>query len=86
MPEGLHDCQNCGTCCVAPDISSLNKLPGVRCSHLDENHLCRIYENRPRVCRNYRPDELCRLVAAPHLQQRVRHYLELFGLVSGEGE
>ncbi len=86
MPEDVPVCHTCGTCCVAPDISSLNKLPGVRCPHLNENHLCRIYEHRPGVCRGYQPDELCQLVAAPHLQHRVRIYLELFGLVSGEGE
>ena len=41
---------------------------------------CRIYDARPSVCRAYRPDELCLRIAAPTLAERVRKYLELFGL------
>ncbi len=74
------DCLRCGTCCTAPDIATLGKPLGVRCSHLDESLRCRIYETRPEVCRNYRSDELCRDVAAPTLGERVAKYRELFGL------
>lgn len=74
------DCLRCGTCCTAPDIAALGKPLGVRCPHLDEAGHCAIYEERPAVCRGYRPDELCRLVAAPTLEERVRKYLGLFGL------
>jgi uncharacterized protein len=85
MPEGNSTCRQCGTCCVAPDISTLDKPPGVRCVHLDEGLRCRIYEERPAVCRGYRPDELCILVDAPELDERVRRYLGLFGMESGRG-
>lgn len=81
----MHDspsfaCTKCGTCCTAPDIAALNKPVGVRCGHLDETGLCAIYEERPAVCRGYRPDELCRMVSAPTLDERVKKYLQLFDL------
>jgi Fe-S-cluster containining protein len=74
------DCLKCGTCCVAPDISTLGKPAGVKCSHLDGNFRCEIYETRPTVCRDYRPDEICREIAAPTLSERVEIYRALFGL------
>lgn len=56
----------CGACCIAISISSpLPGLPngkraGELCPHLDDNRLCRIYDRRPPVCRNFRADpEYC---------------------------
>ena len=86
LPGGLSDqggeiaCTRCGACCVAPDISSLDKPVGVRCRHLAEDNLCSIYDERPDVCRDYRPDEICLLIQAPTLAERVERYLRLFGL------
>jgi Fe-S-cluster containining protein len=77
---GETDCLKCGTCCAAPDISTLKKPVGVKCSHLDGSLRCGIYETRPAVCRDYRPDELCREIAAPTLGERVDRYRALFGL------
>ncbi|QXE89431.1 YkgJ family cysteine cluster protein [Geomonas subterranea] len=74
------ECSGCGTCCVAPDISSLDKKVGERCRHLSGEQRCQIYEERPAVCRGYRPDTICGLIAAPTLQERVDKYLGLFGL------
>ncbi len=74
------DCLRCGTCCVAPDISSLGKPPGVRCRLLGDDHRCLDYEGRPPVCRGYRPDELCRRIGAPTLDERVARYLAIFDL------
>jgi Fe-S-cluster containining protein len=74
------DCLKCGTCCVAPDIKSLDKPLGVACSHLDGSGFCSIYDSRPDVCRKYLPDELCLKIAAPSLDERVERYLGLFGL------
>lgn len=74
------DCLKCGTCCTAPDISTLGKPVGVSCTHLDPSGLCRIYEERPAVCRGYRPDELCREIAAPTLEERVAKYRNIFGV------
>ncbi|HTG81830.1 MAG TPA: YkgJ family cysteine cluster protein [Geobacteraceae bacterium] len=74
------DCLKCGTCCTAPDITALGKPVGVRCDHLDDAGLCGIYNERPAVCRGYRPDDFCLRIAAPTLAERVRNYLDMFGL------
>lgn len=73
-------CRRCGTCCVAPDIAALEKPLGIRCVNLSDSGECRIYDDRPEVCRGYRPDSLCLLVHAPTLEERVEKYLALFGL------
>jgi len=52
----------------------------VRCRHLDGMGLCTAYDERPAVCRGYRPDEICLLVAAPTVEERVARYLRLFGI------
>ena len=78
------ECLKCGTCCTAPDISSLGKPLGVRCGHLDDNGLCAIYEERPAVCRGYRPDGFCLEIAAPTLVERTARYLGLYGLTPEE--
>jgi Fe-S-cluster containining protein len=79
------ECRKCGTCCTAPDIKTLNKPLGVRCAHLDEQGLCAVYDERPAVCRGYRPDEICELIAAPTLAERVGNYLLLFDCVRTSG-
>lgn len=73
------ECSGCGTCCVAPDISTLGKVEGERCRHLDQSLRCGIYAERPPVCRGYRPDGICLQIAAPTLDERVANYLRLFG-------
>ena len=75
-------CTRCGACCVAPDISALDKPLGVRCRHLGEDLLCTIYERRPDVCRSYAADSFCEQIAAASLRERVARYLEAFGLES----
>ncbi len=74
------ECLGCGTCCVAPDIKTLEKPIGVRCVFLNTSQSCTRYETRPAVCRGYRPDEICRLIAAATLEERVAKYLKLFDL------
>lgn len=75
-----HECTQCGACCVAPDISALDKPLGVACPHLGADCLCTIYDTRPDTCRNYAPDELCAQIAAPTLAARVERYLTHFGV------
>jgi hypothetical protein len=65
---------------VAPDIAALDKPLGLRCPHLTADNLCGVYDRRPQVCRDYAADEVCRLIEAPTLDERVRKYLDLFGL------
>jgi Fe-S-cluster containining protein len=74
------ECRRCGTCCVAPDISSLGKEWGTPCQHLGGDNLCSVYGERPKVCRGYRPDEICAMIVAPTLAERVERYGLLFGL------
>ncbi len=74
------ECTRCGACCVAPDIAALDKPLGMRCPHLTADNLCSVYERRPDVCRSYQADELCRLIEAPTLEERVGRYLALFEL------
>lgn len=73
-------CTRCGTCCVAPDISTLGKPAGQPCRYLGNDLRCTIYDSRPEVCRRYRPDEICRLIAAPTLRERVQKYARLLGI------
>nr|WP_217917385.1 MULTISPECIES: YkgJ family cysteine cluster protein [unclassified Myxococcus] len=60
----------------------MDKPLGLRCPHLREDNLCDVYEERPAICRDYRADELCTLIEAPTLEERVEKYLGLFGLQS----
>lgn len=51
----------CGACCIAPSISSSipgmpdGKPAGVRCAQLDDDNLCRLFNDprRPAVCRQF---------------------------------
>ncbi len=79
------ECTRCGACCVAPDIAALDKPLGARCPHLTDECSCAVYDRRPEVCRSYAPDELCRSIAAPTLEERVARYLAAFAL-EGEAE
>ena len=56
------DCRiGCGACCIAPSISSPipgmpnGKKPGERCVQLDENNLCKLFNDprRPAVCAQF---------------------------------
>lgn len=80
-----RDCTACGACCTAPDISALGKPLGVKCVNLGADTgagcLCRVYEARPAVCRNYQPDWICGEVAPlPTLEARVDRFLDIYGL------
>jgi uncharacterized protein len=55
--------KDCGACCIAPSISSPipgmpdGKPAGVRCIHLQHDFSCGIYEERPKVCRDFMAEE-----------------------------
>jgi len=60
------ECNRCGACCIAPSISTIipgtekGKPAGTRCIHLSEDMKCLIYNERPKVCREFTPTfELC---------------------------
>ncbi len=54
---------NCGACCTAISISSSipgmpdGKPAGVRCPHLSEANLCKLFgkPERPKVCSSFQP-------------------------------
>lgn len=52
----------CAACCIAPSISSLNKLAGVPCPNLDAALRCTIFgrPERPACCSGLQPaQEMC---------------------------
>ena len=57
------DCRpNCGACCIAPSISSLDKPAALPCVQLDGEFRCRIFgrPERPACCAGLRPSpEMC---------------------------
>jgi Fe-S-cluster containining protein len=63
MTDSLSCRAGCGACCIAPSISSAipgmpaGKPAGVRCSQLDDNNACRIFDSaeRPAVCGSLQP-------------------------------
>ena len=59
---------NCGACCIAPSITSYipgmpnGKKAGERCVQLDEENLCKIFDQpeRPNLCAAFKADlETC---------------------------
>lgn len=54
--------ENCGACCIAPSINSpLPDMPngkpaGVRCLHLSDDYLCKIFTSseRPSLCDEFK--------------------------------
>jgi len=83
MPTDNIPCFRCGTCCIAPDISTLKKPVNTPCSHLQSDHLCGIYPDRPPVCRNYRSDEICLALQKLPPEERVGYFLWVYGLEEG---
>lgn len=80
LVEEEISCFRCGTCCIAPDIATLRKPVGVPCRHLTADHLCGIYPQRPPVCREYRPDEICLALQKLPTVERVPYFLEIYDL------
>src|SRR5262249_23038798 len=50
-----RECGRCTVCCKVPkiDVPELKKLAGVLCEHCVEGGGCRIYANRPPVCKGW---------------------------------
>ncbi len=47
-------CSRCGTCCLHVDrvaVFSDMALPDGKCRYLSDENLCKIYQNRPNLCR-----------------------------------
>ena len=74
------ECKKCGVCCIAPDISTLNKPKGLPCKYLTPDFMCSDYENRPRVCREYKPCDICNQIYHPEIKVRIERYNKLFDI------
>lgn len=50
-----RECGDCTACCVELTIEDpeLVKLPGVKCQHLHKQGGCKIYDHRPKTCRDW---------------------------------
>lgn len=71
MNDKKIECFTCGACCIAYDISSLNKPAGVPCKNLRADGKCGDYENRPQVCRDFKADNTCVFISSMPLNQKV---------------
>lgn len=65
MEEKAFSCRmGCGACCIAPSIATPfpgmpeGKPAGVRCVHLTDENLCRLFGHpeRPAFCTGLRPE------------------------------
>jgi hypothetical protein len=48
-----NHCGTCTACCQVFSIPPLNKKIGVWCQHCDIGKGCRIYQDRPKMCREF---------------------------------
>ena len=53
QPRANRKCGKCRACCTTLGVDELDKPAGVRCSFLNENKGCTIYQDRPEVCSAY---------------------------------
>lgn len=49
----MRKCGSCHVCCVIPHQPEIDKKAGVRCPNLDTCGKCEIYDERPKLCRQY---------------------------------
>ena len=75
------ECMMCGACCTAYDISTLKKPAGVPCVNLLSTGLCGDYENRPEVCRRFKPDEICLEIAPLSAENKIKRIMEIYELM-----
>lgn len=71
-------CNMCGTCCIAYSISALNKKAGEPCIHLLPDGKCNDYENRPQVCKDFKPDSLCYFLSTLPQDEQVEIIMEMY--------
>ncbi|KAA0258625.1 YkgJ family cysteine cluster protein [Deferribacter autotrophicus] len=74
------DCLKCGVCCYFFDISTLKKPALSPCKHLGEDGKCKDYENRPAVCRDFQPDEICVLISTLSFEDKIKVMKKVYGI------
>src|SRR4030095_7963556 len=50
----MRECGGCTLCCRLERVPQLNKRPGDWCIHCNVGKGCKIYSDRPSVCREFR--------------------------------
>ena len=80
MKKKEIECDMCGVCCEAYSISSLNKKAGEKCLKLQDNGKCSDYENRPKVCRDFKADNFCMLLTTLSKKDKLKVIKEVFDL------
>jgi len=80
MSKAEIKCLMCGACCVAYDISTLNKEAGKPCVYLSDDKKCSNYENRFDVCRGFKPDEICILISSLKFEDKVKVIQNIYGI------
>lgn len=55
LPEPVagRACGTCTMCCKVHYIGDFNKQPGVWCQHAQPGRGCKIYDDRPQICRDF---------------------------------
>lgn len=53
LAEKPNRCGGCTLCCTLFEVPELNKKAMQDCIHCDVNVGCKIWQNRPQVCRNF---------------------------------
>jgi hypothetical protein len=59
-------CGHCTLCCKVPPIAQLDKPHDQWCQHCDAGRGCRIYQERPAVCRGFYCDYLTQPLVGEH--------------------
>ncbi|MGA1863288.1 YkgJ family cysteine cluster protein [Deferribacter thermophilus] len=74
------DCFQCGACCYFFDISTLKKPALCKCNHLRDDGKCAIYKDRPKVCRDFQPDEICVLISTLCFEDKIKVLKKIYGV------
>lgn len=64
--RGGRACGQCTLCCKVPHIKELGKPRDRWCQHCDIGRGCRVYEERPAVCRGFYCDYLTQPMVGEH--------------------
>lgn len=64
-PVAGRSCGTCSLCCQLPEIEEFSKPANTVCHHCQPAKGCRIYDDRPQLCRDF----FCRYMTDPDLSE-----------------
>ncbi len=73
VPAPGRACGGCTACCHVLPVRELAKPANVTCTHCDVGHGCRIYNDRPPICRIFICTWLEQIAVAEHWYPPVSH-------------